>query len=44
MMYNTITLDKRASYLQITANLFHFKPGTKVVISDLAVIALSDEK
>lgn len=44
MIYNTITLDKRANYLQITANLFHFKPGTKVVISDLAVIALSDEK
>ena len=44
MMYNTITLDKRASYLQITANLFHFKPGTKVVVSDLAVIALNDEK
>ena len=44
MIYNTITLDKRANYLQITANLFHFKPGTKVVISDLAVIVLSDEK
>ena len=41
-IYNTITLGEKVSVLQLTANLFQFKSGTKVVISDLAVIPLTE--
>ena len=44
MLYNTLELGERAAKLQITANLFHFKPGSRIVISDIAVISVASEK
>ena len=38
LLYNTLELGERAAKLQITANLFHFKAGSRVVISNIAVI------